>query len=485
MFQLHFPLMGFAVIALIAAFILRRDAWAAAVWVPLMVAAAWGSGRLLSIVGANNGPEMEALGAVFALMFGWPWLVIFFASCFAFPRNWRVSPTVIGGLLSVGMVTASYYLSTVPLTVQVIGQDGRPAAAGFIKSAERDRVKEAQKYYATDANGRFSLRYDPEGLTDFEDDAEGIRFNVQGARKLDQRAPERSVHVQIWWKGIFQSSIAYVVPEREPIPVFLNQANVLVSPPLQDFIRGKLERAKAGAPIDFQSFSGLCGNAESFALIPEIAALISARVDARRTMIQALDGMAEQLASLYDFERRLGKTTLISQLDGPKRDLHSAICAWAGVEPGPNVMSTAPAVDAKIRAVADQLIAASRPYWGDEDSSVGVVTELGELGRPAFAQFPAELAHAQPRGRQTMLYALEERGKEPEAVEWALASNDPDLVAAAYNGLQERLDPEQSRLAVERLEKLNRADISPRAKMQMGYLLPAFRERAGLPTNAQ
>jgi hypothetical protein len=450
-----------------------------------MVAAVWGSGRLLSIVGANNGPEMEALGALFALMFGWPWLVIFLAACFAFPREWRVGPTVIGVLLSAGMVTASYYLSTEPLTVQVIGQDGRPSAAGFIKSAERDRVKESRKYYATDADGRFSLRYDPEGLTDFEDDAAGIKFSLQGARKLDQRAPDRSVRVQVWWLGIFHSSIAYVVPAREPIPVFLKQANVLVSPPLQDFIRRKLERVKAGDSVDSHSLGELCGNVEGFALIPEIAAIISARADARRSMVQALNGMAERLAELYDFERRLGSTTMVNQMDGPKRDLHSAICAWAGVKPGPNVLSTAPAVDAKIRAVADQLIAASRPYWGDEDSSVNVVTELRELGRPAFAQFPAELAHAQPRGRQMMLYALEGRGKAPEDVEWALTSNDPDVVAAAYDGLQEKLDPEQSRLAVERLEKLNGANVSPRAKMQMGYLLPAFRERAGLPANSQ
>lgn len=481
MLQLHFEWMAPALVTLIAAFVVRRRIWAAAVWLPLMAMATWGSLRVLAVVAANNGPDMAALGALFALMFGWPWFVIFLGALFSFPRRWQVVPGIVGGALTAGVAAMFYFMSTAPLTMQVIGTDGKPAAAGFVKSSERDRVKEARTSYATDAAGRFAFRYDPQGLTNFEDGIDGIRFSVQDARKINGRTPEGFVRVQAWWPGIFRSSASYLVPAKEPIPVFLKPANVLVSRPLQDFIRGRLQAAKAGNSSDYESLGGLCANAESFELVPEIAAVIPAQSEARPAAIRALESVAEKLSDLHEFERQIDNRGLIASLDVGQRDLHVAICDWTGVKPTATGAETAPQIYARFQECANQLIAASRPYWGDEDSSVNVVKNLRELGSHALADFPPALAHAQPRGRRMMLFALESRFKDPKDVEWALSSDDPDVVAAAYDGLQDRLPPEECKLAAARLERVSRKGASARAQMQIGYLLPAFRERSRWP----
>lgn len=477
MFQLHFELMGFAVVALVAAFSLRRSAWAAAVWLPLLVAASWGSWRVLAVAGAYNGPGMEALGSMFALLFGWPWFVILLAALFAYPRKWRIVPTIVGGVAAVGMVTASYYSSTDSLTVQVIGMEGEPAAASFVKSAERDRIKEANQRVATDASGRITFRYDPQAMTRFEE-IDGLQFSVQDARKIDPRTPEGLVRVQAWWPGVLRPHTTYLVPATEAVPVFLKSGKVLVSPALQDFIRERLRAVKEGSLTDFDSLSGLCANPESFALISEIEAIIPAQPGARSAAIRALESVAEELRDIYEFERRIDNAGLITRLNEKERNFHSAICAWAEVGSAATGTETAPQVYARLRSCADELLAASRPYWGEEDSSVNVVENLGELGSRALADFPSELANAKPRGRRMMLLALETRHKRPEDVEWAMSSDDPDLVAAAYDGLQDGLDREQSRRAAERMERLNAAEMSVRARMQFDYLLPAFRERA-------
>jgi hypothetical protein len=100
-----------------------------------------------------------------------------------------------------------------------------------------------------------------------------------------------------------------------------------------------------------------------------------------------------------------------------------------------------------------------------------VVSNLRNLGTPAFSLFPKALENAHPRGRKMMLFAMERSNATAPEMEWALSSNDPDVVAAAYEGVRKHLTPSEKETAIARLRLLNLSQASPRTQMLISNLL--------------
>jgi len=99
-YQFHFPIMILVTAALVAAFVLRRHEWAASLWIPSIAFTVLMSYRGGAVIAANNGPGMAALGALFALMIGWPWFAMLIAGLLSIPRNPRPAAILTGIILA-------------------------------------------------------------------------------------------------------------------------------------------------------------------------------------------------------------------------------------------------------------------------------------------------------------------------------------------------------------------------------------------------
>ncbi|GAT35483.1 hypothetical protein TSACC_3549 [Terrimicrobium sacchariphilum] len=460
-YQFHFPLMILVAAALIATFVLRKRAWAASIWTPTMAFTLLMSYRVGAVIAANNGPDMAALGALFALMIGWPWFALLLAGLFALPRHPRPAAILTGVVLATAAITVEHYSCTVERTVQVLAADGSPARGiGLFATAEHDRVKKGRKFLLTDSNGCIRFRYDPLGSIRFEEsDSNGLCFSISKAPKASSfHDAAQTVQVTSWWKGILSENASYSLDGKKPIVVFLKQPDELISPSLQHFIRDQLRQTRVTGAADFETLGSLCSNAESFDLISEIAAIIPAQEKLRSAAIYALENVASNLNELHS--HTTGKT--------PPPE---AIRHWAGVPPDDSNSVASLKISEKINGYAAQLITASQPYWGDENSSANVVSNLRNLGTPAFSLFPKALENAHPRGRKMMLFAMERSNATAPEMEWALSSNDPDVVAAAYEGVRKHLTPSEKETAIARLRLLNLSQASPRTQMLISNLL--------------
>lgn len=476
----------FPVVALLGvAFFARRKSWVSALWIPALACVAWQSFAVLRVIGANSGSGMEGLGALFALMVGWPWFLLFILGLIAFPRRWTAAPAIAGCLVVVAGLLIIPVATTSPLVIQVLDPEGKPVPKfQCFGISEQVRVKSSQRSYITDANGRFSFRYDPRSTMSFTADSMrgnyGASLTLSDSRKYDNRSVPGLISINAGWRpsGPYQMAqgTAYTgnLDSKEPIPLFIKRLDELVSPALQSQIRDMLHSVRDGKDVSYNELSSACRNAESFDLIDDIAAIIPAQPKCKSAAIQALVQTAEKLHDIHEFTRQFHASQPVAKLGAANSPLFTAICRWAGTEPSVTVGDTMGAINTKIGQYADQLIATSQPYWGDEDSSINVVKALGPLGRPALPGFPAALKDAHPRGRRMILFTLERMHSSVAEVEWAVSSDDPELVAAAYDGVREQIKPEEKALAVERLLRINKPGANTRAQMQVEYLLPAF-----------
>ena len=446
--------------ALVAAFVLRKHAWAASLWIPTIAFTVLMSYRVGAVIAANNGPDMAALGAFFALMIGWPWFALLIAGLLSLPRHPQPAAILTGIILATVVITIEHYSCTVERTVQVLGTDGSPArGVGLFATAEHDRVKKGRRFLLTDSSGYIKFRYDPLGSVWFEEsNPSGLRFSISKGPGADiLRDAAQTVLVTSWWKGTLSENTSYSLDGDRPIVVYLKQPDELISPSLQYFVRNQLHQALAVGGADFKTLGSLCSNAESFDLIPEIAAIIPAQEKLRAAAIIALENVADKLNEL--------------QQKACSTPSSEAIRRWAGVLPGESNSVASSKISQKINGYAAQLITASKPYWGDENSSANVITNLGALGLPAFALFPEALGHAHPRGRQMILYALERSHASAPQVEWALSSSDPDVAVAAYAGARDHLTLAEKETAVARLEQINLSRAGQRTRMLLSNLL--------------
>ncbi len=472
-----FLLIGSLLVAF-AMFPIRRMTWAPVIWLPAMCVTLRGLTHLLRVASAHSGQGMEALGTMFALLAAIPFAVVLLVLLFTFPRKWQLIPAAAGMLLTVALFVSTHWISTVPVTVEILGPRGTPLSGlRFAGGEVRDGIGSSTFNLITDAEGRFHFRHNPQTSMTLEM-AETSDFSPVSISFSSQpgytgpNAPPPILSGNIGWKLAkeFHQTTTVSIRPNEVLRVFVKPRYLIVSEPLQAAIAIRISLIQSGTPTAFESLSSLCQNTESLALIPQLADLLNIQPAPPPGTIKAMIVIAETLKNLSNFEKRIRR-----EKDPAGNRLHAALCAWAGADPA--LADSINAVSAKFQSIADDLIAASRPRWSDENTSVGVVQSLGPLGWRAYADFAEVYSTAHPRAQRSIRFALERSHASAEAVQWALDSNDPELIAAAYNGVSEKLNPAQLAIAIERLEKINHPSTNTRAQMHVEVLLPQFKAR--------
>ena len=343
-FGLLLPLLVVSVALEVWMFKARRRGWTPLIWLPLATA----SGAMaLSLVGAllersGSGPEggFHAMGKMFALMCGWPVFVIFAGALWAFPRRWCILPTV-GGIIATGTAaTVPFYVTTKPVTVQVLSAGGRPIPGVSLKG-ETTRDGRAVKLgrFTSDERGCFRFRFSADNRIRFSvgtsDDFYSTQLEVAAAEdRMSQPAPAE-LRLMYWWglpgtSELSQGcSLAMQRDESTIVPFFLRPKEPLVFQPLQDRIRDLIEEAQlTGAHADV--LENACRNVESLELIDKVAALIPAQPRLHDAAIGGLRYAAEMLAELQDLHRSLSRKAQISRWDHKDKRSFAALCDMGG-----------------------------------------------------------------------------------------------------------------------------------------------------------
>lgn len=468
----------------------RQSGWTPALWLPVAIVAGFSAlslaGMFMEPLGHGEEAGWAGLGHLFALMFGWPWLVIFATALWAFPHKWKVLPTIVGLTLTVAAFAIPYYNATQPLVILAIDPDGKPVPKlSLMGSTTRDGEKVSLGQFTTDERGCFSFRLDPNSP---------IRFEIGRTEKfytaeIEVRVPldgyNRPIpdilHISCSWglPGSSQLSQGSVYSARpmggNPIPFFLKPRDTLIDPPLQQKIRQLLSEARAsGASANL--ITNACRNPESLDLIGDVADIIPAQP---RLHDQAIEGMRYTAEVLHEVDALHDSLLPKNHIYGwhpSDQQTYEALCRWAGVAPS-KPAETKSAIEQKIHGYADQLIDRSRPYWTEEHHSVQVVAELRRLGKPAIAMFPQALSQAHPRAREAILHALWDFAPTVTDLDWFVSNDDPDLVIAGYNAVESRIKPDEVPLALERLQRYDQPGADTRRQMFLNHLLSAFRDR--------
>lgn len=484
-FDIH--LMALAVIALVVACAHREKSWASAVWLPVPLTAAQKCGWVVHVMEAcNQDKHAGSFGAIIALLAGLPWFLILFTSFFGRPRTWALAPILAGFGLFPSISVVNYLLTTDSCSVEAFAPDGKPVSGVlFSYNAVRYQEKRPSRAYVTDNVGCFHFRSDPReevtlnftGNSSFEDH----RIRIQGPC-IDFNSyfpPTAFSRIEADWNP--HQSAKYRVRRSAPIPVFLHRTDQPESPIFLNFLRDTIAPAKKGSSVDPESIRDLFNNPESFHLIPEIASIISdestkcGEPALQGAAISGLVSMARWLAEIRHVEHELQHRT-----SRELEDSYAYYRSWADVSRATPLPEAKELIKNRSFQLADELIAASRPAWAD--GGIAVVEELGGLGSRALSQFQDFLPTATPRTRVRILHAIGRIAESIEDVQWAVSSNDPELVFAGYQAftVHAYLTPQEHALAVERLDRI--AQISHELHTEARSILNNLRVR---PTSAR
>lgn len=442
----------------------RRRKWGLVVWIPsIAIPILLGATLFGALPGHINGPDAGYVAmaagpaAIAALVITAPFALLGLTALFLFPRRpaWNLGGA-LGGVAICGLAILGWQRSTTRTAeVLVLDESGHPVGGvevslGYFEYGLDHRMPGVR----TDAKGlaRFRLpnraEWSAHAVT-----SDGVRCLVAIEQPTDVwlEHPEYRQRRNYWthprWGRLISRVDDYVDPaESRRLTIRLRSRTERLSPWVIERLRAKADAFRRGSPF-FVEFPDIHHWAELLVIMPEILEVFRAHYAAKpdaRNLPFLLDGFADALHGA-------GETLARMRQPAPDRetlDTYETLCAWAGTTAdSPDSLAK---VDAKLRALVDDLVATSKSCW--KSHGPAGVGHLWDLNHPYIPELLRWMEREMPEKHfYGFLSIIGSCHAPPEVLTPFLDSPNRFVQVAVLQALQDQLPLDEFRTRIDQL----------------------------------